>query len=217
MPSARDKSGAAALAGAAVTGLIAFALFLAGALLLWGNAHYKDSDGYFTTASERFASPAYAITADDLRIGAHGPSWLLSSDRYGAIRLTADSRADKPVFIGVARTRDVEAYLRGVAHREVEDIEYAPFSARYTQHDGTRRPAAPAAQKIWVASAHGGALQSLRWDVESGDWSVVVMNEDGSRGVLTGVSAGAKVPYLREFGLGALGLGLLFVAATAAL
>ena len=43
------------------------------------------------------------------------------------------------------------------------------------------------------------------------------MNEDGSRGVLAGVSAGAKVPYLHELGLGALGFGLLFIAATAGL
>ena len=54
MPSSRDRTGATALAGAAVTGLIAFALFLAGGLLLWANGHYKDADGYLTTGSERF-------------------------------------------------------------------------------------------------------------------------------------------------------------------
>src|SRR3954471_4666962 len=112
MYSARNRTGAAALAGAAITGLIAFTLFLAGGLLLWANGHYKDADGYFSTASQRFGSPAYAITSDDLQIGGHGASRLLSSDRYGNIRLTADARGDKPVFIGVAPTRDVNAYLR---------------------------------------------------------------------------------------------------------
>ena len=43
------------------------------------------------------------------------------------------------------------------------------------------------------------------------------MNADGSRGVAAAVSAGAKVPYIAEFGYGALGVGLLFVIATAAL
>src|ERR1043165_8231969 len=109
MNSARNRTGAAALAGAAVTGLIAFALFLAGGLLLWANGHYKDSDGYFATTSEQFGSPAYAITSDELQIGGHGASRLLSSDHYGNIRLTADARGDKPVFIGIAPTRDVDA------------------------------------------------------------------------------------------------------------
>ena len=45
----RRRSEAAALAGAAVTGLIAFTLFLAGALLLWANAHYKDPGGYLAS------------------------------------------------------------------------------------------------------------------------------------------------------------------------
>ena len=35
MPSLRNRTGPAALVGAAVTGLIAFALFIAGGLLLW--------------------------------------------------------------------------------------------------------------------------------------------------------------------------------------
>ncbi len=66
---------------AAATGLIAFTLILAGGLLLWGTAHYKDADGYFSTGSERFGTSAYAITADDLegrrrrpRVAARGRS-----------------------------------------------------------------------------------------------------------------------------------------------
>jgi hypothetical protein len=53
--------------------------------------------------------------------------------------------------------------------------------------------------------------------VQSGDWSVVVMNADGSRGVAAAVSAGAKVPYIATIAYGTLGLGLLFVLATTAL
>ena len=60
---------------AAVTGLIAFVLFLAGGLLLWANAHYKDADGYVSTASERFerASTRSPRQARDQR-GAPGRS-----------------------------------------------------------------------------------------------------------------------------------------------
>ncbi len=198
---------------AAVTGLIAFTLFIAGALLLWANGHYKDAAGYVSTGSERFASSGHAITADDLEVGSGAKGWLLASDRYGTIRLTAASHTGKPVFVGVARTRDVDAYLRGVARSAVSDIEYAPFRARYAQRAGDRRPARPADQPIWAARGS----RTVTWDVQPGDWSVVVMNADGSRGVAAGVSAGAKVPDLAELGFATLGLGLVFIVATAAL
>ena len=50
------------------------------------------------------------------------------------------------------------------------------------------------------------------WPVENGDWTVVVMNADGSRGVSTDLSVGATVPALGWVVTGILvaaGLGLL--------
>src|SRR4051794_7781499 len=147
MSSSRNRTGAAALAGAAATGLIAFALFLAGGLLLWANAHYKDADGYVSTGSERFSASGYAISADDLSVGSHGPGFLFSSDRYGTIRLSA--RGEKPVFIGIAPTREVDTYLKDVAHSQVSDVDFAPFSASYKPFTGTQAPARPATQPFW--------------------------------------------------------------------
>ncbi len=207
----RARTSAAALVGAAVTGLIAFTLFLGGAVLLWANAHYKDSNGYVSTGSERFASSGYAITSDKLDVD--GGGFLVGSDRYGAIRLTATPRAGKPLFVGVARTRDVDAYLRDAARSEVSDLEYAPFSVTYANRPGTRAPGAPATRDIWAAQGS----RSLTWDVRSGNWTVVVMNADGSRGVSAGVSAGARVPYLGTLGFLVLGLGVVFIVATATL
>ncbi len=46
----------------------------------------------------------------------------------------------------------------------------------------------------------GAGEQSLVWDVEEGNWSVVVMNADGSAGVDAGVSVGASVSFLDEVG-----------------
>jgi len=57
----------------------------------------------------------------------------------------------------------------------------------------------------------------LNWDVEDGDWSVVVMNADGSTGVEADISSGAKVPFLDELGWSALGAGGILVLAAAGL
>jgi len=199
--------------GASITGLIAFALFLAGGLMLWANGHYKDADGYLSTGAQRFNSREYAITTPKLEVGGGAPGFLIKADRYGEIRLETMAKGGRPLFVGVARTADVDAWLRGASFSEVSDIDYAPFNATYAEHHGTRKPGPPARQTFWAASGE----HALHWDVESGDWSVVVMNADGSRGVAAAVSAGAKVPYIAEVAYGTLGVGLLFVIATAAL
>jgi hypothetical protein len=52
----------------------------------------------------------------------------------------------------------------------------------------------------------------MTWKVRDGDWSVVVMNADGSAGVDAGVRAGADVPFLGPAGWITLGGGLVLLA-----
>jgi hypothetical protein len=84
-----------------------------------------------------------------------------------------------------------------------------PFEAEYRESAGSRRPAAPPDERFWVASAQGAGDQTLTWDVEHGNWSVVVMNADATRGVDVELSAGAEVPFLEPAGLRALIAGLV--------
>jgi hypothetical protein len=95
----------------------------------------------------------------------------------------------------------------------VTDFHSDPFRAVYRAEPGAARsaPVAPAAKPIWVASAHGAGTQSVVWDVKHGNWSVVVMNADGSRGVDTGVSAGADFPILSALAWGSVGGGLVLL------
>ena len=205
----------AAVVAAALLGLLSLGLLAGGALMLWGDAQ-KDDDGYLSTARERFATNTYALTTESIDVDS-GVDWILDRDRWGKLRLEAQPRGDAPLFVGIARTGDVDRYLRGTAHELVTDIEYAPFRADYRELTGDARPARPAAQRFWAASAHGPGTQALTWDVEDGDWSVVVMNEDASRGVDARVKAGADVPFLAGAGWGSLAGGLLVLALAATL
>ena len=213
-PPSRPADGArvaAVVAGASIA-LVAFVLLLAGAGLRWVNGH-KDAGGFLTTSTERFHTGTYALATDNLDIDGHGSGGLVSSDRYGKVRLRATSNDGKPVFVGIARSAAVRNYLSGSAYASVADIDADPFHADYVDHAGRGRPGAPADQSFWVASTHGAGRQSLTWDVRHGEWSVVVMNADGSRGVDAGVSAGADVPILSTLGWSALGIGTLLAAA----
>jgi hypothetical protein len=210
---ARPRRGAriAALTAAAVLGLLAFGFVAAGGGLLWGNAQ-KDDQGYLTTHSDRFHTGTYALATENLDVDADVPHFLAGDDRYGDIRLRVTPRTDAPVFVGIARTRDVDAYLRGTSHATVTDVNYDPFSADYTAHPGRRPAGVPSAQRFWVASAQGSDPQTISWNVQKGQWSVVVMNADGSKGVDAGVSAGARIPYIATIGWISIGIGVLLVA-----
>lgn len=205
------------LVAASVLALVSLGLVGAGVTLLWADSE-KDEQGYLSTGRDGFATETYALATEDLDVGTDGVDWIVGQNRYGKIRLRADSRDGKPVFVGVAPTREVERYLDGVRHDLVTDVEYDPFRADYREvRGGPGRPAAPGGQDFWAASAAGPGTQTLTWDVESGSWSVVVMNADGSRGVDVGIKAGADVPILTPAGWGALIAGLLGLGLAAAL
>jgi hypothetical protein len=199
----------AATIAATVAALLSLGLLAAGGVLLWGESK-KDDQGYLTTRTERFATGSYALATENLDLDLDGLDTVLDRDTYGKIRLKVAS--DTPVFVGIAPTADVTRYLRHTAHALVTDVSYPDFDADYSARPGAQRPAAPGAQDFWVASADGAGPQTLTWDVEDGDWSIVVMNADTSRGVDARISAGAEAPLMAPLGWGMTIGGLLVLA-----
>jgi hypothetical protein len=194
------------IVAAALAGITAAVLIGLGGLAFWGDDQ-KDESGYLSTDTGSFETRTHALATKSLDIDLDGIEGLVDSTGLGDIRLDVESQTDEAVFVGVARTDEVDSYLRGVAHSRVVDLEVDPFEAQYAPSAGLSQPAAPAGERFWAASSHGAGPQTLTWDAEDGDWSVVVMNADGSAGVRADVSAGAKVPFLDEIGWSALGAG----------
>jgi hypothetical protein len=195
----------------AVAALVATALVLGGTLALAGEIA-KDDDGYLTTDAERFSADTRALATENLDADFDGGDWVVEPGDLGNVRIEAESRDGKALFVGIARTSDVERYLRGVPHTTVHDVDAGPFDsfgADYTRHAGEGHPTSPEHAGIWDASAQGRGQQTMEWEIEDGDWSVVVMNADGSLGVDADISAGADVPFLNELGWATLGSGSL--------
>jgi len=205
----------AAIAVASVMAALSLAAGALGAVSLWGDSQ-RDDQGYFSTAAHRYTAASSALTSEEIRVDADVPGWVGGDDGiFGDLRMRVASRDGGKVFVGVARTADVERYLAGASHTEVTDIDTDPFEATYAEHDGERRPAAPAGEDFWVASTEGSGLQTLDWEVRDGRWSVVVMNPDGSRGIDADISAGVSVGFLEPLGWGLLGGGALLLLGAA--
>jgi len=202
----RARGGAGGIAA-----VLALFLLAAGAALLWGAAR-QDDGGYLSTAREPFATDTYAMRSDNLDVDLDGAGWFLDQTGLGGVRIEVQPRTGKSAFVGVARTSDVSAYLRGTQHTTVRDVSYSPFRVAYRQTAGKGGPPNPADQRFWAASSQGAGTQTVRWNVRQGDWSVVVMNADASRNVQAGISVAAKAPRLGTAGWVSIGGGLVLLA-----
>ncbi|MFC5821711.1 DUF4389 domain-containing protein [Nonomuraea harbinensis] len=159
----------------------------------------RDAEGFIGAGAQRITASTYALTGEEVSIAGQGVSILRQS--VGRVRIEA-SGSSTPVFLGIARQGDVTAYLRGVAHERVRHLTFPADSAGREVYPGAA-PRAPSAQTFWAASG----VAALTWDVQPGQWSVVVMNADGTPGVSADLRVSATLP-----GLAAATTGLLVAA-----
>jgi hypothetical protein len=196
-------------------GLLALAALASGALLVGIHATQRDGDGFYATGSNPLTTSTHALVSDRLDVRTDGTDWLFRKGRLGTIRVTATGTSAKPILIGIARTSDAEAYLRGVARDEITDLKVDPFSVTSTRRTGSATPLEPIGRSIWAKSSSGSGKQILTWSVRKGSWDVVVMNADGARGIHTNITVGAKLPALLWIGIGLLTIGGLLAAVAA--
>jgi hypothetical protein len=192
--------------------LLGVALLLAGVALVLTHAFARDSDGYYTSGTERLSTGTYAIVAEDIDLGSEAAD-VVPEDVLGRVRIRAERPGGGDLFVGIGPEREVAAYLRGVARAEVDDLD----PPRYSTARGGPPRRAPSAERFWVASAEGTGRQALDWEVETGQWTIVAMNADGARRVTLDADIGAKVGWFLWAGIGLLVLGLLILAGGVAL
>ena len=149
------------------------------------------TDGYFTFTPDRVESDGVAVITDDAWLDADdGGPWVLDFLDLD-VRLRVDGAgASDEVFVGIARTSDVERYLDGAPHSIVDEIDGRVV--RYRQEPGDASVTSPLDLDIWVASASGADEQEITWEARGGRWSVVVMNADGTADVAAHVEVGAR-------------------------
>lgn len=174
-----------------------------GVAVVTAQAVATDEDGYFSFTLDRVETDGVAVATDEQWFDDardEDAPWVLDVLDVD-LRLRVDgAEGTDDVFVGVARTADVEAYLADSPHAVVTDID--DHTAIVDQVAGVREIiGAPSDQDFWVASASGTGEQTLDWEARGGRWSVVVMNADGGRGVAADVEVGARSGAITPIGV----------------
>lgn len=190
--------------------LVAIGLLFGGGAIIGIERALADGEGFINTGTVRLERASNAIVTRPAEIGPGWPRWRKG---WGKIRVEATGGDPaRSIFLGIAESDDVQAYLAEVAYDEIVHFELRPFRVSYRHHPGGAPPDAPATQRFWRVFAQGPGPQTIEWDVEPGEWALVLMNADGSAGIDLEGSVGAKVPWLFWVGLGLLIAGAIFLA-----
>lgn len=193
--------------------MLALALITGGVALRIADSVLRD-DGFLMSSTETYVSPGLAVTSDSVELRDGSPDVSLASELLGTVRVEATSTAAAGVFVGIAPTSSVDAWLAGSAHSTVVDPS-GDGGPDTTYVDGGTDPLPPADQAFWVAQASGTGRQVLGWDPQDGDWTVVVMNADGASPVRARVAVGAEVPVLDDVAYGLIITGAVLLPLSA--
>jgi hypothetical protein len=204
---AQPKQSTGLAVGAWVAGVLGVLVLAAGATAIWADTSKRDDNGYFSANAHRYQTHTRAISTETITVGSYVPTWLA-----GKVRL--DVSGDKPLFVGIAPKKTVDAYLARVHHTEATQLDLDPFKVTYVDHPGTVNPGRPAGEPFWAAKV-SGRKGPLAWNLHSGKWSIVVMNADGSRDVAATLGVGVKVPAALWAGIGLTLFGCALLAASA--
>jgi hypothetical protein len=175
--------------------LMTLGLLSAGGFLMWVDRNHRDASGYVTSGTRSLSAESYAIASSNIDLNFSGREWPLNQGALGTVRITATGASPSGVFIGIAPRSAALGYLNGVAYDSVSDLRFLPYRVDYTTHGGGA-PAVPSTETFWQAEAVGTGAQTLTWTVSPGQWIVVLMNADASRGIAADVSIGASAPFL---------------------
>jgi hypothetical protein len=177
-----------------VFALASLGLAVPGMALLLADRTARDDDGFLMSPAQTFQTSTYAVTSGAQHLQADGPSDLTPAAFLGDAKLTAAGTSGTPIFVGIGQADDVESYLDGVQHVTVTEIRDGDIAYRATP--GGVPAGAPQTESFWVTKSFGPGTHQVTWTPENGDWAVLVMNQDATRGVGVTMTVGAEVPSM---------------------
>ena len=191
--------------------LMSVPFIFCGAAVLLVNSVLVEDDGYICTDTIRLCSDFYAIVAtpDDMD---EDSDWLWWLGRFADLKVEGSSYGtSEQIFIGIADARDVGEYLDDVAYDEMVEFSTDVSEITYRSHVGDREPVPPTNASFWAVSAWGSEKQTIVWEHTVDDYSMVIMNADGTATVDARTAFCVKIPQVVGFGVGILLAGFVFL------
>ena len=106
---------------ASLAALVGVCLLLGGVAVIVVHGVARDDEGFYTSDKELLRSGGYAITTDRIAIDP-GVADDLPEGLLETLRVRAESTGEKPVFLGIGPSAEVERYLDGVARARFVDF-----------------------------------------------------------------------------------------------
>jgi hypothetical protein len=192
---------------------VAIGLLVGGIALIVAFGPGRGEDGFVFSPRYDLASDGYALTSDRIDIARYPGDWWPSD--IATVRLDMEPGGGDELFFGIGPSADVARYLDGVALDQVERLGFGRRDVTYDNIAGGPPPTPPGEQAFWVASGAGSQL--VDWDFVPGDWTIVVMNADGSAGVSVAAAFGIDIPVLVWVGVGMIVAAVVFGGLSAGL
>jgi hypothetical protein len=155
-----------------------------------------------STGEERLTTDTAVLTAPDSALNFMGPT------------LHAAATADEgEVFIGIGHSVDVNGYLDGVEHDQIDRFGL-PWSPELTRSPGeVIAPAAlPGELDWWYDQAAGEGRQSISVELAEEPLTLVIMRANGEPPMAADVELGLEIENLFTTALLVLGAGLVLLA-----
>lgn len=188
--------------------LISLAFLGSGSFVTWLGGH-TDSNGFLSITDNHLSSSGYALTSPNVELKFGSSDWIPGG---GLVEIRATPSGTAPIFVGIGPTDQVAGYLNGVAYDEVANLGWFRSSVDLVHHEGGAPASAPGQQNFWAAKQEGTGTQSVEWAVQSGNWTAVLMNADGSAPVSASLRLGARLGFLLPLGIGLLVAGVVLLA-----
>lgn len=195
---------------------ISLGFIAGGGILLWANATYVDSAGFLTSDTLHIRRDSYAVVTGPIEIDEVALRVLKSIGVITVFEFHGmNNNPSKQIFMGVADKVVLENYLNNVEYDEITSIDFdwslSFDEVTYINHPGYYEPSAPASESIWAVSVVGTASETLVWETEAGSYSIVMMNDDGSKDVNLDIIFKAKIPSIVGYGAGLLAAGIILL------
>ncbi|MEO6604915.1 MAG: hypothetical protein ABIN55_04825 [Aeromicrobium sp.] len=130
------------------------------------------------------------------------------------IDVLAEVPAQKPVFIGLGNSVDVENYVSDTERLEVTDF-HTPWDVKTRQVEGRPGlPGAPTALDWWLAegAGRGGASFSTNLPDETVSLAILSVGDTNLTGLKVSLAYGVKGGFAKGFGLLLFGIGCILLS-----